>query len=78
MNEDFISENEEAENYANHFDDAIEAFTKYVDQVIKVHISLKNVIQHSGRKFEVRLDEIYDILGSKSSCLEKALYPPNI
>ena len=32
MGVDFF-ENEEAENYANHFDDAIEAFTTDVDQV---------------------------------------------
>ena len=72
ITEGFIFENEEEENYCNHADDAIETFTKGVDQARKVHTFLENFIQYSRRKFEARLDEVSDILGSKPLYLEKS------
>ena len=75
---DSVFENKAAENYNNHFDDAVESFTQYIDQARKVQIFLENVIQHSGRNFETRIDEISEILGSKPPCLEKALDTPNV
>ena len=76
MSEDFIFANEETENYEKHFDDVIEAFIKDIDHVRKVQVFLANVIQHSGRKLELSLDKIADILGSKLLVLKKQWIPP--
>ena len=72
MGVDFF-ENEEAESYASHFDDAIEPFTTDVDRVRKVQTFFENIIQHSIKNVEARLDEISDILGSRLPYLQKAL-----
>jgi len=78
IDESFVFSNENVDDYAKHFEDAINLLSNDFTKTIKVQVFLAEFVRELSKKFEIRLDEIAYAIGKKPSQLDHKLDAPHL
>ena len=78
MDENFAFSNENANGYAQHFDDSLNTLSNEVVKMTKAQSLLGHLLAGSSENANIRMDEITDLVGVKPPLLEGIFDAPHL